>query len=245
MVHQPSGFSSDLEDEASTPIISTGNSDIDGKLGGGIPVGSLTLIEGQSASGKSVLTQQFIWGSLWENYKVVLYSTERTVKSHMKQMESLGLDVTDFLLMGMLKIFPIHEVSGLDPGVVLKALVDDINAHEEYDLAVVDSLTPMVTPLSVVDVIAFFERCRALCSKRITIVVTLHSYSLDESARDRVRSMCDANIHMRVDNVGDQLVNVMAVLKVSGATMSTGNIVSFVIEPMIGLRIVPISYTRV
>ncbi len=40
-------------------IISTGNAEIDTKLGGGIPVGSLALVEGQSASGKSVLAQQF------------------------------------------------------------------------------------------------------------------------------------------------------------------------------------------
>ena len=54
-------------EEKEQPTISTGNSDIDGKLGGGIPVGSLTLIEGPSASGKSVLTQQFTSGSLGAN----------------------------------------------------------------------------------------------------------------------------------------------------------------------------------
>jgi flagellar protein FlaH len=38
-------------------IISTGNDELDKKMGGGIPLGTLTLVEGQSNSGKSVLTR--------------------------------------------------------------------------------------------------------------------------------------------------------------------------------------------
>jgi len=42
---------------------------------------SLTLIEGESDSGKSVLAQQMIWGSLYDGIDAVLYTTENTVKS--------------------------------------------------------------------------------------------------------------------------------------------------------------------
>ena len=37
--------------EAKTRIISTGHPEIDRKLGGGVPMGSLTLVEGQSDAG--------------------------------------------------------------------------------------------------------------------------------------------------------------------------------------------------
>ena len=227
------------------PIISTGNNEIDVKLGGGIPVRSLTLIEGQSASGKSVLSQQFIWGSLWADSRVVLYTTERTVSGHVRQMESLGLDISDYLLMGALKVFPIDQAMAQNSPQLLSALVENMARHESYDLIIVDSLTPMVTPSSIIEVVAFFEQCRRLCSQGKTIVVTLHAYSIDESGRDRIRSMCDADLYLRIDTVGDQLVNVLEVMKVSGATMTTGNVVSFAVEPMIGLRIIPLSYTRV
>ena len=43
-------------------IITSGNAEIDKKMGGGIPAGSLTLIEGANDTGKSVLTQQLMWG---------------------------------------------------------------------------------------------------------------------------------------------------------------------------------------
>ncbi len=43
-------------------VISTGHAEIDKKLGGGIPIGYLILVEGLSDAGKSVLCQQMIWG---------------------------------------------------------------------------------------------------------------------------------------------------------------------------------------
>ena len=94
-------------------VISTGNSEIDKKMGGGIPAGSLILIEGQSDSGKSVLTQQLIWGSLYDEFGVVLYTTENTVKSFTRQMTSLSLDITDFLLLGKITLRFSPEASGI------------------------------------------------------------------------------------------------------------------------------------
>ena len=47
-------------DSEAIASVSTGQPDLDKKLGGGIPLGSLTLLEGQSDSGKSVVGQQ-LW----------------------------------------------------------------------------------------------------------------------------------------------------------------------------------------
>ena len=41
-------------------IISTDNEEVDRQLGGGLPVPSLVLIEGDHGTGKSVVTAQFI-----------------------------------------------------------------------------------------------------------------------------------------------------------------------------------------
>ena len=76
-------------------IVSTGSSEIDKKLGGGIPVGSLVLLEGQSDAGKSVVSEHFAHGSLTSRMSTAYYTTENTVKSLMTQMSSLNLDVTD------------------------------------------------------------------------------------------------------------------------------------------------------
>ena len=58
------------------PIV-TGQPMLDKRaLAGGIPVGSLTLIEGSSASGKSVLTQQLMGGSLFSGHQAACFTSE-------------------------------------------------------------------------------------------------------------------------------------------------------------------------
>ena len=71
----------------SATIISTGSREIDDKMGGGVPLGSMTLVEGDSHSGKSVLTQQMSWGSLQDGFKLSFFTTENTVKSLVKRYQ--------------------------------------------------------------------------------------------------------------------------------------------------------------
>ena len=68
-------------------LICTGNIELDKSIGGGIPYRTLMLLEGQSASGKSTLSQQFIWGALTSGGKAALYTTEQTVQSFLRQMK--------------------------------------------------------------------------------------------------------------------------------------------------------------
>jgi flagellar protein FlaH len=51
-------------------------------------------------------------------------------------------------------------------------------------------------------------------------------------------------MRLRVEEVGSQLVKVLEVAKVRGADKSTGNIVSFDVEPNIGMRIIPITKAK-
>ena len=52
-------------------VVSTGSTEIDKKMGGGIPEGSLILIEGSSNAGKSVVTQQLTYGALNSGFRCV------------------------------------------------------------------------------------------------------------------------------------------------------------------------------
>ena len=83
------GDISDLLGKEERKILTTGNAEIDKKIADGLPLGSLTLIEGENDTGKSVLTQQFMWGSMHNNLRVDLFSTELTTKSFLTQMESM------------------------------------------------------------------------------------------------------------------------------------------------------------
>lgn len=223
---------------AAEKAISTGNSEIDKKMGGGIPVSSLTLIEGNSDSGKSVLTQQMIWGSLKDNHRVTLFTTENTVKSLIKQMQSLNLDVLDYLLLGRLKVFRLHATRATD------GLTEVLEAEKGQDLVIMDSLTTFISHVPTEQAISFFETCKSLCNTGRTIVATVHTYAFNESTLIRIGSMCDAHIRLRTEAVGSQLIKTMEVAKIRGAQRNTGNIISFDVEPGWGMRIIPFMRAR-
>src|SRR4030065_1822288 len=88
--------------------IVTGVSEVDDKLGGGIPLGSLCLIEGHSDAGKSVMCQHLTNGTLVNGQiSVAYYTTENSVRSLISQMESLAMNVLDHFLADRLRIFPL------------------------------------------------------------------------------------------------------------------------------------------
>jgi len=145
------------EEDNEGKVVSTGNSELDDKMGGGIPLGALTLIEGDSGAGKSVLSQQMMHGSLANGFNLTLFSSENTVKSLVKQMRSLSLDITDYLLLNKMRIYPI-ETSRLGkdaPPTLIRAL----KTEEGRQMIFVDSLTSSIPQSSEREVLSFFEEC--------------------------------------------------------------------------------------
>jgi flagellar protein FlaH len=226
-------------------IISTGHPEIDKKLGGGIPIGSLTLIEGQSDAGKSVLSQQMIWGSLAGGYSVLLFTTENTVKSLVSQMASLGQNVLDYLLLGRLKVFYMKSSQvKVYPAATFDTILETIEKFNTYQLSVIDSLTPIVSGSEVLKILSYFEHCKSICDQGRTVMNIMHTYALDNDTLIRVRSACDAHLKLTIEKVGDKLVKSLEVAKVRGATQNTGNVVAFEVEPEVGMKIMPISRAK-
>lgn len=224
-------------------VISSGNVELDSRMGGGLPAGSLTLIEGGSGSGKSVLSQQILFGSMLDGYSATVFTSENTVKSMISQMQSIDMDVLDFLLIRRLRIYPM-ELSRMGqkaPFYLLAALKKEI----DNDVIVVDSFTSTITEdTNDSDLLSFFEECKRLCAKGTTIIVTLHANSADGDLLDRVRSLCDAHLNLRSMQDGQRIVKTLEVLKVRGAASVTGSIVGFEVEPGWGMRVIPISKAR-
>jgi archaeal flagellar protein FlaH len=234
-----------VQDEEKKQIISTGHAEIDKKLGGGLPMGSLCLIEGESDAGKSVLCQQMIWGSLSNNYQAVLFTTENTTKSLVVQMNSLGLGILDFLLLGRLKVYYMKasQVKS-EPEKAFATILRSIGECQKYQLIVVDSLTPMLTIASDVSIMGYFERCKTFCDQGKTIINVTHSFALNNDVLVRLRSACDAHLRLMIEKIGDKLVKTLEVAKVRGAAQSTGNIITFEVEPEVGMKIMPLSRAK-
>ena len=226
--------------------ITTGNVELDKKMGGGIPEGSLTLIEGVSDAGKSVLVQQLTWGGLREGFRVLFYTTENTTRSLLNQMQDLGLDIEDYFLLGKISIYSVPQAFNEEQSMNAFQLLRGHIAQqaESVDIVVVDSVTTFVSHVSEQETLTFFTLCKDFCDLNKTLIFTMHSHAFSEQMFIRLRSLCDAHMRLRVEEVGDQLVKALEVAKIRGAEKSTGNVISFEVEPNLGMRIVPITKAK-
>jgi flagellar protein FlaH len=152
-------------------------------MGGGIPVGSLVLLEGQSDAGRSVLSQHLAQGALNSRLSVAYYTTENTVKSLMSQMASLNLDVTDYFLCDRMRVYPL-EIASLEEDATKEAFQDLIDHFDSlptsFALEIVDSLTGLVSHSDDRAIIDFFAACKQLCDQGRTVVAVVHSYAFDD-----------------------------------------------------------------
>jgi flagellar protein FlaH len=242
------GGISDLLGGEDRRILSTGNPEIDKRLADGLPLQSLTLIEGENDTGKSVITQQIIWGAMKAGLSVDLYTSENTSRSFISQMESMSLDISEYFAWGYLKMFPLH-VTGFEwtkdeMHGILQRIISHIR-NSKADVVVIDSLTLLTEYTGQDDILTFLTNCKNIVDHGKTILFTMHTYAFEEDTLVRIRSICDAHLFMKKALVGDKYVMVMEVVKVRGARKTTGNIVSFEVHPGYGMKIIPISMARV
>jgi len=224
-------------------IISSGNPELDSKMGGGIPQGALVLIEGESGAGKSVLAQQIIWGSLSDGLRVALFTSENSVKSLIHQMQSIDLDVLDFLLLGKLRTYPI-ELAHLGDA-ASNELFRVMRRMRDHEVVIVDSFTSAIANSSTdMQIRSFFEGCKRLTAAGQTVMITLHANTVEDDLIDHVRSLCDVHLRLRTEQDGQRLVKLLEVAKVRGGVTVTGAIVGFDVEPGWGMRVIPISKAR-
>ncbi len=229
-----------------TRAVTTGNVEFDKKMGGGIPLGSLSLVEGQSGGGKSVLVQQLTWGGLKSGLRILYYTTENTTRSLLKQMDDLGLSVEDYFLLGRLNIYAVPQAFSEEQSLQVFELLRQHIAQQsdDFDVVMIDSLTTFVSNVPDKETLTFFTLCKQFCDEQKTIIFTMHSYAFNETMFIRLRSICDAHLRLKVDEVGDRLIKTLEVAKIRGAEKTTGNVISFDVEPNLGLRIVPITKAK-
>ena len=92
---------------------------------------------------------------------------------------------------------------------------------------------------------AYFENCKDLFDEGLKIVKAVNSYGFNPANLERVPSICDAHPSLGTEVVGDSLLKVLEVAKVRGAEFGTGNLVSFEFEPMLGIKMIPVSRVSV
>jgi len=215
-------------------------------LRGGIPTGSLTLIEGASGAGKSVLCQYLFYGSILDGLGAAYFSTQHTASSLAKQMRSIGLNVLDHIREDSLCVYPLQDRStDEDPDSLLAELASEIQGvPQECGLIIVDGITNLAQVSQGRNVMGFFSSCQRHCEEGRTIVVVARPSAFDQNLLARLHGLCNTHISMVMETVRDKMVTTLEVTKVSNFEPHSDNRFSFQVEPDLGVKIVPVSRVR-
>ncbi|MCL7391916.1 MAG: flagellar accessory protein FlaH [Thaumarchaeota archaeon] len=224
------------------------NPELDRKIGE-LRIPFLCLIEGPNDSGKSVLTQQYVYGALKCGFKTLYITTESGIRGLLKSMDEISLSVTEYYLKGLLQIYELH-VKDLEwdealSSRFLELILNTIKLREYFDLYVIDSLTYLVTRAKEDDILNFFTEARNIIEeKNKSIIITVHPYAFNEEMLVRMRSISDVHFILQVKEIGDRIVKLLQVPKLKGAVKQTSITLSFDVDPAFGIKVLPFSRAR-
>ena len=216
------------------------------KMGGGLPVGSLNLALGAAGSGKSVLCEHLAYGALVGGFEVAYFTSEHTPDSLTTQMASIGLDPAIFLADDSLQIFPVPDpVEGEDSAPVLSQLslaIEELTQNSQF--IVVDSITDLAGSCSEQNVIAFFSAGRRLTNQGKTVMTSIHNYVFSSEMFSRLRNLCDGYFTLNSEQVMGRPMRTLEINKINTTELVTENLLSFVVEPEVGMRVIPLSRSK-
>ena len=259
----------DLEDDTRIPAddeyegtrISTGSDRVDRALRGGIPLGSMTLIEGPSASGKSVLCQHIAYGALMADLLVVYYTSKATLDKLVSQMSALGLDISDDVESDQLRIFPLDQLGDWrrSPRRLFGTLLTEIKARvvEGVDVVILDDPTPAVSRGDRTHGVNFFAECLSMSRRGLTVLTAIHTSAFDKELIWRFHRLFDAHISLDLEGqkrgwqTDMDVVNLMEVKKVENLSPSKSSTIYFRVNPELGasmnisLEVLPIYKLKV
>lgn len=221
--------------------ISIGSDPIDKALLGGLPLGSLTLIEGPSRTGKSVICEHYAFGALLAEFGVAYYVGGMTEEDLLAQMSSLYLEVDTFIGEGQLLIYSLTDFfdKNTDADDGLQRLHDHMaELPWDIDIIVIDSLTDMVNQAGQTESFNFFLTCKELCGWNKTMLMALHTSALDPDLLVRLDRLFDTHLVLRLEALsqGTQVktMHVLDIAKVKNANLSSKTSIYFEVDPELG-----------
>jgi len=230
-------------------VIPLGIKDLDDVLGGGIPHPTLISIEGDHGTGKTSLTQHIIYSALREGLRTYVVTTEAKVKEYLSMMESIRLNAHRYFMSGKLKIYPLHVKGGEWSDETLLLFMNLIRVFLEkrknkYDFAVVDNLSVLASKASRSEFLTFITRIKNVVSEGKTVILTFHPKFVSENLLRELKASSDVYIVLKNVNVFGMSVKSLEVVKIWGAGGKRKSVL-FEVDPVLGLRVVPIAGVKI
>ncbi|MFB6311104.1 MAG: ATPase domain-containing protein [Salinirussus sp.] len=228
---------------------------LDKELGGGIPPGSIVLVEGDYGAGKSALSQRFTYGLCEEGNVVTYLSTELTTGSFLEQMHSLDYDMVDHILDERALFLPAEIGDGntfsggeeSDRKELLRRLME-AELMWESDAIIIDTFDailrndPKFEALireneerqAALEIISFF---RDVISQGKIIMLTVDPTTLDGEALAPFRSIADVFLELEMVEVGNDIRRQINVKRFAGMGEQVGETIGYSVRSGTGIVI--------
>jgi len=226
------------------------------ELGGGVPSGSIALMEGDYGAGKSALSQRFTYGFCQNGNRVTYLSTELTISGFLDQMNSLSYDVVDHILDEELLFLHANldsggNFSGGGEKSERKQLLTRLMEAEtmwDSDVIIIDTFDailrndPQFEALirqneerqAALEIISFF---RDVISQGKVIVLTVDPSTLDEEAIGPFRAIADVFILLQMIEVGNDVRRQISVKRFAGMGEQVGDVIGYSVRSGTGIVI--------
>lgn len=217
-------------------------------FGGGLPKGSLVLVEGSYGAGKSTLAGRFAYGLTGQSHEVTYLSTERPVGSFLDGMRSLSYDVTGPLLDRQL-LYLFGDLSALDsegdPPRLLTRLTSTRRMWET-DVAILDTFGDILRYDPTFDVLAertdrrraaqqVISFLRRIARTDRTVILTVDPSGLAEATLEPFRAVADVLLELTTTGGSRGVRRSIEVKRFVGMGQQIEDSIGFSIRPGVGI----------
>jgi flagellar protein FlaH len=227
------------------------------ELGGGLPRGSIVLVEGPYGAGKSVLSQRFAHGCCEAGHSVTVLSTEQSLGGFLEQMDSFEYDVAGHLLDDrLLYLYAPLKSPGATPmgggdRPRRQSYLAQLMAAERMwasELVVIDTFDAILRKdptfealvrgdagrQAALEIISFF---REVAAAGKTVVLTVDQTAVDDDGLRPFRSIADVYFSLEIIEVGNEQRRQLAVNRFAGKGERVGKTIGYSIRPDTGVVI--------
>lgn len=218
------------------------------KLGGGLPEGSIVLIEGKFGAGKSALIQRFAYGLCEAGYRVTLISTELTINQFLIQMHSLGYKRIETHLLNENLLFLYADLGKFKGKRELLKAMMEAKVMWKADVIIIDTFDSILRNDATFDalikqdkgrsaalqLISFF---RKIIGKGKCIILTIDPTNLSEDVLSPFRAIADVYFEIEMIEVGNEIRRNINVNRFVGMGAQVGDKIGFSVRSGIGIVI--------
>ncbi|ADL19869.1 Archaeal flagellar like-protein H [Acidilobus saccharovorans 345-15] len=225
-------------------ILSTGNEEIDSRLGGGIPHPSLIAVEGDNGSGKTSIALLLAQTYLRAGLSVVYFTNEGGSYTFVNKAKESGFDLFDYFLRGSLRVYTMNvgvPVTRNTAEKLLGALSYIFTSGRlGFDAAVIDTLSYLSSAAPESSIKMLFEALRKSADRGMSVVVTFHPNTLPKALSEPIKATCDGYIKLSEASLGGRRLKVLTIVKLKGLPSGAQSSITFDVDPAFGIKVIPI-----